>query len=237
MQNIKALIKKELQSYFYSPIAYIFIAVYLSITAWLFFVDFFLIGELSMQKYFSLIPWVFLFIIPAATMRLWSEEIKEGTAELLLTWPTKSWHLVLGKFIASLIFIGITLILSMGVPLSLSFIGPLDWGVVAAAYISALFLAAIFLAVGGFISSLTENQIIAFIGAVAACFILFIIGNPVITLFVPHFLTPLLSYIGAATHYQSIARGVLDTRDIIYVASVLLICIYITSVRITNKRW
>jgi len=163
LKTIYILFKKELMHYFNSPIAYIFIAVFLIVGNWLYFNSFFLVGQASMRQYFLLLPWIFLFLCPAVTMRLWAEEKKSGTVEFLMTLPITDWQVVLGKFFGSLIFIFISLLLSFSIPVSLYFIGNLDFGPIIGSYLGALFLSGSYLALGIFISSLTKNQIIAFL--------------------------------------------------------------------------
>ena len=237
MNRVIAIIKKELSSYFNSPIAYIFISVFLVISSWIFFRNFFLIGQVTTDNYFYLLPWIFLFIIPATTMRLWAEEKKNGTMEILLTWPVSAKELVLGKFFASLIFIIITLLISISLPISLSFVGNLDWGIVIVSYLGAILLAAALLAIGLFISSLSENQIIAFIAGVALSFVLFIIGENIILFSLPNFWAAVFSHLGLGQHFASISRGVIDSRDIIYYLSIIIFFLFLNTQRIRSERW
>ncbi|MCX6746170.1 MAG: ABC transporter [Candidatus Parcubacteria bacterium] len=237
MKHIFAIIKKELKDYFNSPLAYVFISIFLVVSNWLFFRSFFIQAQASMRPYFSLLPWLFLFLIPAVTMRLWAEEKKLNTAEVLFTWSIKDPEAILGKFFASLIFIALTLILSLSVPLSISFIGGLDWGIVIASYLGALLLAAAFLAIGLFISSLTDNQIIAFILAVALAFAIFMVGEDFVLYALPNYLVNLAQYLGLGAHFASINRGVLDSRDIIYYLSIIFIFLYLNTRQIASRKW
>lgn len=132
MHHIWALTKKELKTYFNSPIAYVFIVVFLAVGAWLFFRNFFFTGQVTMRAYFTQLPWLFLFLIPAVTMRLWSEEKKLQTVEVLLTWPVKDWEVVLAKFFASLLFLSVAMFFTLSIPLSIGFLGSLDWGIIIA---------------------------------------------------------------------------------------------------------
>lgn len=190
-----------------------------------------------MRSYFNLMPWLFLFLIPAVTMRLWAEEKKLNTQEILFTWPIKDYEAILGKFLSSLIFIAVTLILSLSIPITISFVGELDWGIVIASYLGALFLSAAFLAIGLFISSLTDNQIIAFILAVAVSFAIFIIGEDFVLYALPNFLVTLAAYIGLGSHFASINRGVLDSRDIIYYLTVIFFFLYLNTRQIESRKW
>ncbi len=237
MNHIKALIKKELQQYFNSPIAYIIIAVFLVISSWLFFRSFFLIGQATMRSYFGFLPWIMLFLIPAVTMRLWADERKTGTAELLFTWPVREYEPVLGKFLGSALFMAITLALTVTIPISISRVGELDWGIVFASYLGSLLLAGAFLAIGLWVSSLTDNQIIAFIVSVAACFALFIVGEPVVTYTLPSIIAPAAQAVGMGFHFDSIARGVLDSRDLLYYASVIGFFLYLNVQRLKSRTW
>jgi ABC-2 type transport system permease protein len=215
----------------------IFISIFLALSAWLFFRTFFLQNQATMRDYFSLIPWFFLFLIPAITMRLWAEEKKLKTTEILFTWPIKDYEAVLGKFLASFIFLAITLALSVSIPISISFLGDLDWGIVIASYLGALFLGGAFLAIGLFISSLTDNQIIAFILAIAISFAAFIIGESLVLYLLPNFLVNIFQYLGLGYHFASINRGVLDSRDIIYYLSVIFLFLYLNARQIEARKW
>ncbi|MBD3247658.1 ABC transporter permease subunit [Candidatus Falkowbacteria bacterium] len=235
LKTIWSLYKKELMSYFNSPIAYIFIGVFLIIGNWLFFRDFFFFGQASVRGYFSLLPWIFLFLSPAITMRSWSEEKKSGTVEWLLTMPITDWQVVLAKFFSALSFLFIALVLTITVPISLSFLGDLDWGVVIGSYLGALFLGGAYLSLGLFISSLTKNQIIAFVLGLVACFLAFIIGYN----FVLEGLNPtaaeVFAFLGLGNHFSNIAKGVIDSKDVIYYLSFIFIFLW-ANVLIINKR-
>ncbi|OGJ49552.1 ABC transporter [Candidatus Peregrinibacteria bacterium RIFOXYB2_FULL_32_7] len=235
MPTIIAIIKKELQSYFNSPVAYIFITVFLVLSSWIFFRTFFLNGQASMRAYFSLLPWIFLFIIPAITMRLWAEEKKSGTIEILMTLPVKNYEIVLGKFFGSLVFLSLMLILTFPIPIIILMLGSADIGVIFASYLGTFFLGASYLSIGLFVSSFTNNQIISFIISIALCFALFIIGEEIVSFFVPQILVPLVQYLGLGTHFDSIVRGVVDSRDIIYYLSVIGISLYLNTRTIQNN--
>lgn len=216
MTQLLALIQKELRLYFNSPIAYIFLVVFLTFSFWFFFKTFFLAGQLEMRGFFDFMPWMFLFLLPALTMRLWSEEYKQGTIETLLTSSLSIEKAVLGKFIATALFLLLVLVSTLTLPLSLSFLGQLDWGVVFVAYIGAFFLGMSYIVIGLLLSALTNNQIVAFILSVLAVFAFYILGETIVTVFLPGFVTPVLEFLGLGAHYHSIIRGVIDTRDMIY---------------------
>src|SRR3990167_1244335 len=216
LKIIYILFKKELMSYFNSPIAYIFIGVFLIAGNWLFFSSFFLIGQASLRNYFSLLPWIFLFLSPAITMRLWAEEKKSGTIEFLLTLPVTDWQAVLAKFLSALAFLFFSLLLSLTLPLSVAMLGNLDKGPVIGGYLGALFLGGSYLALGLFIPSLTKNQIIAFILGLAACFTAFIVGADFVLAGAPAALAPIMKFLGLGSHFNNVAKGVIDTKDLIF---------------------
>ena len=237
LKTVYILFKKELMGYFNSPIAYIFIGVFLIVGNWLFFKNFYIIGQASMRAYFELLPWIFLFLAPAITMRLWAEEKKNGTIEFLLTLPLTDWQIVLSKFFGSLAFLFISLLLTITIPISLISIGNVDWGPVIGGYLGALFLGGAFLSLGLFISSLTKNQIIAFILALVASFIAFIIGANFVLVGAPQFLVPIMSFMGLGTHFYNIARGVIDTKDVIYYLSFIFVFLYLNARVIEARGW
>jgi ABC-2 type transport system permease protein len=235
LKKINVLTKKELMGYFNSPIAYIFISVFLVVAGWLFFNNFFLIGQANMRSYFSLLPWIFLFLAPAVTMRLWSEEKRSGTEEFLLTLPITNWQTVLGKFIGALIFVIITVLLSLTIPISVAILGNVDFGPIIGGYLGTILLAGSYLALGLFVSSLTKNQIIAFISALVIGFIFFIIGADFVLVKAPQILVPVMKFIGLGSHFYNIAKGVIDTKDIIYYISFIFIFLWLNE-RVISRR-
>jgi ABC-2 type transport system permease protein len=237
LKTIYTLFKKELMAYFNSPIAYIFIGVFLVVGNWLFFKNFFLIAQTSMRGYFDLLPWIFLFLSPAITMRLWAEEKRAGTIEFLLTLPVTDWQVVLAKFLGGLAFLFISLLLSATIPFSLASIGSLDWGPVLGGYLGALFLGGAYLSLGLFISSLTKNQIIAFVLGLVACFIAFIIGANFVLIGAPDFLVPIMSFLGLGNHFYNIAKGVIDSKDVIYYLSFIFLFLYLNTRVIETRGW
>jgi ABC-2 type transport system permease protein len=237
LKTLFILSKKELMSYFNSPIAYIFIALFLVVGNWLFFNQFFIAGQASLRSYFSFLPWMFLLLVPSLSMRQWAEEKKSGTVELLLTLPITNWQAVLAKFLSSLVFIILTLVLSLTIPFSISSIGEIDRGPVLGGYIGAIFLAGSYLALGQFISSLTKNQIIAFVTSLAACFFFFIIGANFVVLSSPKIITPILYNISLDNHFTNIAKGVLNSRDLIYYFSFIFFFLWLTVKVIESRKW
>jgi len=237
MSAVWTIAKKELRSYFNSPLAYIFITVFLVVISWLFFQSYFLIGQANMRTYFAYVPWIFLFLVPAITMRLWAEEKKLGTVELLLTLPVKDEHIVLGKYLGSVLFLGITLLLSFMIPVIVLWTGPADVGVIITSYIGALFLGGAYIALGIWISAFTDNQIIAFILAIVACFAFFIIGEVFVTQRLPQFIAGIFQFLGLGSHFQSISRGVLDSRDIIFYLSFIGFFLFLNVRQIASRRF
>ena len=177
MRQVVHIFRKEFSAYFVSPIAYIVIAIFLLVTGWFFFATFFLNNQANLRIFYALLPIMFAFVIPAVTMRLISEEINVGSDEILLTLPVTLREVILGKFLASVALVVAMLIPTVAYPLTVSFIGQLDWGPVAGGYVGAVLLGAAFSAVGLFASSLTRNQIIAFIIGMAICFTLTLIDK------------------------------------------------------------
>lgn len=236
LRKIYILFKKELMAYFNSPIAYVFIAVFLIVGNWLFFNVFFIQGQATMRNYFSLLPWIFLFLTPAITMRLWSEEKRSGTIEYLLTLPITDWQAVLGKFFGAFAFLAISLLLTVTIPITIMSLGNADTGPIIGGYIGALLMGATYLAVGAFVSSLTKNQIIAFIGAVVLSFIIFIIGTDFVVLTAPKVLQPIFSFLGLGAHFDNVARGVIDTKDIIYYGSFIALFLWLNKIVIELRK-
>ncbi len=237
MQNISAIFKKEFKAYFVSPIAYIFITVYLISTTFLFFQGFFIVNQADMRGYFDLMPWVFLIFVPAITMRTWAEEKKVKTLELLLTWPLSDFEVVMGKFCAGFALLAIVVLLSISIPVTLAIIGHPDMGQIVGQYIGALLLGAAYLAIGLWVSSMTENQIVAFILGVVTTFVLFIISTPFITMALPALFAPIFTYAGLGSHFESISRGVIDSRDIIYYFSVIGFFLFLNVCSLGSRKW
>jgi ABC-2 type transport system permease protein len=233
MRQVLPIFKKEFRSYFVSPIAYIVISIFLIVTGWFFFSTFFLFNQASVRNFFALLPIIFAFVIPAVTMRLVSEELSIGTYELLLTMPVTFREVVLGKFLAATAFVAAMLVPTLAYPLIVAFLGDLDWGPVIGGYLGAILLGASFSAVGLFASSLTRNQIVAFIIGVAICFALVLIDK--ILFFVPSWLAGVLETLGADSHFENISKGILDSRDILYFLSLTFLSLYATHLILEEK--
>ncbi|MEW6516452.1 MAG: ABC transporter permease subunit [candidate division FCPU426 bacterium] len=216
--RIVALARRELYAYFFSPIAYVVMVIYLLFAGWFFFSRFFLFGVLEMRTYFATAPLLLMFLAPAITMRLLSEEFNTGSYEMLMTLPLSLTEMLLGKGLAALGFLAVILGISFSYPLTLATLGPLDWGPVVGGYLGLLCLGATYLSLGLLTSALTRNQIVAFILGFAFCFALYLMDK--ILMFVPSFLVGLFEYLGSDYHFQNFARGVIDSKDLVYYASI-----------------
>ena len=224
MKQAIHIFKKEFRTYFVSPIAYIVISIFLLVTGWFFFTTFFLYNQTNLRNFFSLLPIIFSFVVPAVTMRLFSEELNVGSYEILLTMPVTFLDVVVGKFLSAVAFIAVMIAPTLSYPITVSFLGELDWGPVAGGYLGAVLLGASFSAIGLFASSLTRNQIIAFIIGMAICFSLVLVDK--MLFFLPQTLLGILSYLGADTHFQNISKGIIDSRDVLYFLSVCFVGLY-----------
>ena len=233
MSPVIHIFKREFRAYMVSPIAYIVISVFLVVTGWFFFTPFFLQNQANLRNFFSLLPLIFSFAIPAITMRLLSEEFSVGSYETLLTLPVTFSDVILGKFLAAMGFIGVMLLPTLFYPVTVSVLGSLDWGPVWGGYAGALLLGSAFSAIGLLASSLTRNQIIAFIVGMAICFTLTLVDK--MMFFLPRSMLGFFEYLGADFHFQNIAKGILDTRDILYFISVGFIALYGANLSIREK--
>jgi ABC-2 type transport system permease protein len=237
MKNTLAIFQKELKGYFNSPVAYVFITAFLISSNWLLFRGFFLLNQASLRSLFSLLPWIFLILGPAITMRAWAEEKKLGTMELLMTLPMKDYEVVLGKFLASFAFLAIAVSLTLSLPVTVAVLGEPDVGPLIGGYLGAFLLGGAYLAIGLFISSLTENQIIAFILSIVSCFALLIIGYDIVLFALPDFLVPIFAFLGLGRHFESIGRGVIDSRDVIYYLSVITFFLFLNVRSVESRKW
>ena len=233
MHQVIHILNKELKDYFISPIAYIVIFIFLVITGWFFFSTFFLYNQAELRLFFSLLPIIFSFIIPAVTMRLFSEELNIGSYEILLTLPVTHRDIIIGKFLASVIFISTALAPTLSYPVFIAFLSDLDLGPVIGGYVGAILLGATYTAIGLFTSSLTRNQIIAFIVSMIICFTLTLIDK--MLFFFPRMLLDIIGYMGADFHFKNIARGIIDSRDILYFLSISFISLYCTHIVLKGK--
>jgi ABC-2 type transport system permease protein len=213
-------------SYFNSPIAYIVISVFLLLSGWFFFTPLFLVGQSTLRGFFSFTPILFIMFIPAITMRLIAEEVKVGTLEWLTSMPLRDIDVVLGKFLAALGLIAVALAMTIPYPISVDMVGSLDWGPVIGGYIGLLLLAGAFIAVGLFASSLTENQIVAFIIGVSLCFTFYMLDK--VAFFLPEQFGAVFQYLSVDYHFRNISRGVIDTRDLLFYLGMMVIGLFLT---------
>ncbi|MDY6824144.1 MAG: ABC transporter permease subunit [Thermodesulfobacteriota bacterium] len=234
MQQIWHMFRRELKAYFVSPIAYIVIAIFLIVAGWFFFSPFFIRGQATMRYFFELLPFIFSFVVPAITMKLFSEELNTGSYELLLTMPVNFRQVLIAKLLAGTLFTAVMLLPTIAYPVCISLVGDLDWGPVIGGYLGALFLGFVFASIGLFASSLTRNQIIAFIIAAATCFILTILDA--LLFFLPASIVDFLAYLSASAHFDNISKGVVDSRDIIYFLSVSFVSLYGAYLVLTEKQ-
>jgi ABC-2 type transport system permease protein len=235
MGNTGTILKRELGAYFNSPVAYIVITVFLLVCGALFFSQAFLVKEATMRDFLGYTPFIFLFFAPAISMRLLAEEKRSGTLELLITMPVGDWEVVLGKFFAALAVLGLAVLLTLAYPITLSFMGDMDWGTVAGGYLGLLLLGGMYLAIGLMASSWTKNQVVAFILAFAITFTLFICGK--MLPLIPSSLAPLVEYIGVDSHFNNIAKGVIDSRDLVYYFSITGVCLFLAVQSLDSRRW
>ncbi len=224
MHNVMTITRRELKAYFNSPIAYIVVSAFLLIAGYLYFSTVFLIGSSSMRSFFSVAPILFVVFVPAITMRLISEELKSGTLELLTTMPIQDYQVILGKFFAALAVICSALLMTLFYAFTIASIGELDWGPIVGGYLGLVLCAAALVSVGVMTSSWSRNQIVAFIFALLICLALWLFDK--VTFFVPAGISGLLQYLSIDYHFQNIARGVIDSRDVLYYLSVTAVALF-----------
>lgn len=222
MHHTVTIAKRELAGYFATPVAYVFILIFLLLaSAFTFYLGgFYERGQADLAPFFNFHPWLYLFLIPAISMRLWAEERKSGSVELLLTQPVTLWQAVLGKFLAAWAFTALALALTFPIWITVNYLGSPDNGVILAAYIGSLLMAGGFLAIGSCMSALTRNQVVAFILAVVICFAFLLAGFPLVLdafhAWAPQVLIDAIASLSFLTHFEAISKGVLDVRDLLY---------------------
>ncbi len=242
VNNVRAILKREFFGYFSSPVAYVFIVIFLMLLGFFTFYvsNFFAVGQADLRFFFQWHPWVFMFLIPAVAMRLWAEEWRMGTVELILTFPVTTWEAILGKFLAAWAFIGIALALTFPMVITVSYLGNPDMGAVICGYVGSLLMAGAFLSVGTMTSSLTRSQVVSFILAIVLCLFFILAGYPpvtgVLSGWAPVWLVKLISDMSFLTHFTAMQRGVIDLRDLIYFLSVIGFMLFINGVVIRNRR-
>lgn len=240
--NIRTIAMRELGSYFTSPVAYVFLVIFLLLTGFFTFTvgSFFERGEASLAAFFVWHPWLYLVLVPAIGMRVWSEERRSGTMELLLTLPVNPWEAILAKFLASWAFLALALALTFPIVITVNVLGDPDNGQILAGYLGSLFLGGAYLAITCMTSAMSRNQVVAFILSVVLCLFLILAGfNPVtdlLTRWASPALVDAVAAFSVVTHYDNFQKGVIDLRDLLYFVSVLGFALFATSVIIRNHR-
>jgi gliding motility-associatede transport system auxiliary component len=240
--NIKAIAKRELGGYFSSPVAYVFIIIFLLLTGFFTFMEggFFERGQASLDPFFMWHPWLYLFLVPCVGMRLWAEERRVGTIELLLTKPITAWQAIVGKFLASWLFLGLSLALTFPVLLTVNYLGSPDNGVILAAYLGSFLMAGTYLAISSMTSAMTRNQVISFILAIVICLFLVLCGYPPVTDLLTRWEKPwlvdLVSSLSVMTHFQSFTTGMVDSRDVIFFLLIIAFALFTNGVILRSHR-
>lgn len=236
MNGVLAVMRRELRSYFLTPVAYVFIIFFLILAnAFAFYLgSFYERGQADLASFFTFQPWLYLFLVPALSMRLWAEERRSGSIELLMTLPLEIWQSVLGKFLAAWAFTCIAIGLTFPLWITVNYLGQPDNGAILAAYVGSAMMAGGFLAVGACISATTKNQVIAFVLSVVACFLLLLAGYPLVldafSAWAPQALVDGIASLSFLTHFDSISRGVIDLSDLIYFALLIGCCLYANTI-------
>jgi ABC-2 type transport system permease protein len=235
LRNIGAIFAREFLAYFTTPVAYVFLIVFLALAGALTFYigNFFDRNQADLDAFFTFHPWLYLFLIPAISMRLWAEERRSGTVELLLTMPVSLWDAVLGKFLAAWLFAGVALVLTFPIWLTVNYLGDPDNGAILAGYIGSFLMAGAYLAIGSCLSAVTKNQVIAFVLAAAICFV-FTLGGTNLVLgffsgFLPQSLVDLIASFSFLNHFEQIKKGVIDMRDAVFFASMIGVFLFATT--------
>lgn len=242
MRNTLIIMKRELGGYFATPVAYVFIVIFLVLSGVL---TFYLGGlyeneQATLQGFFGWHPWLYLFLIPAISMRLWAEERKQGTIELLMTLPMTPGQVVTGKFLAAWLFCGVALLLTFPTWITINYLGKPDNGVIVASYLGSFLMAGGYLAIGAALSAISKNQVIAFILGLVACMLFLLIGYPPVRAFYSGVLPPAvaatISDFSFLTHWDAITRGVIDMRDFLFFASLIVVAMFANAVVVDLKK-
>ena len=242
MRNLCHIFSRELGGYFATPVAYVFLVIFLGMAgAFTFYLgNFFDRGQADLSSFFVFHPWLYLILIPALSMRLWAEERKSGTIELFLTLPISIAEAVLGKFLAAWAFTGIALALTFPIWITVNLLGSPDNGVVLAGYIGSLLMAGGYLAIGAAVSAATKNQVIAFVVAAALCFIFTVSGSPIVLNFfsgwAPQAIVEVVASFSFVAHFNAITRGVIDGRDIVYFGTLIAVFLFANAAIVDLKK-
>jgi ABC-2 type transport system permease protein len=242
MRHIMTIAKREVAGFFASPVAYVFIVIFLLLTGFFAFMvsGFFERGQANLATFFSWHPWLYLFLVPAVGMRMWSEERRLGTIELLLTMPITPWQAIVGKFLASWLILALALALTFPIVITVNYLGNPDNGVILASYAGSLLLSGAYLSVSAMTSSMTRNQVVSFIISVVICLFLILAGWPpvtsLLTQWASSWFVEAIAAFSVMTHFDSIQKGVIDSRDVLFFLSVIVFCLFSTSVIIRAHR-
>lgn len=242
MKSINIILKRELAAYFATPVAYIFIIIFLMLSGvFTFYLGrFYEQGQADLSSFFNFIPWLYLVLVPAVAMRLWSEERRSGTIELLMTLPVTTGQVVIGKFLAAWLFVGLALLLTFPLWLTVNYLGEPDNGVILAGYIGSWLMSGGFLAIGSCLSAATKNQIIAFILTLVVCFLMIVSGFPIVqdvfSAWAPLWVVDGFATLSFLTHFEAISRGVIDLRDLIYFLVLITAWLYATALVVDMKK-
>ena len=237
MNKALTIAKKELNSYFNSPLGYIVVSVFLVIAGWMFVQTFFIIDQATMRSFFNFLPILFMFVLPAVTMSSWSEEKKSGTVEVLMSFPVSTVKVVIAKFLSSFVFLIIMLALTLAIPIMITSLGTPDRGIIWAGYLGTVFLGSSYIAIGLWVSSITKNQIISFLLTVVIVFIFYMIGNSLILDAMPSSIASIGKFLSFSTHFDSILRGVISLADILYYFSVIIFFLFLNARVVSMKNW
>ena len=241
MSNVITIFRREFAAYFNSPIAYIFIIVFLAINCGLFMTPFFLAGQADMRDFFGNLPLFLIFFIPALTMRLWAEDKRSGTFELLMTLPMRSAEVMLGKYLAATAFYLVALAGTLPVPIMVNVLGNPDGGAIAAGYLGAVLLGALYMAVGIFTSGLMRDQISAFILGMVGCFVLFLLGMPAIASTIDGWFGGFGSFLqnalGLMPHFASLTRGVIEPADLAYFLGLTTVFLVLNNLWLEGRKY
>ena len=242
MHNIWIIAKRELGAYFGTPLAYIFLVVFVALTgAFAFYIgNFFDRGQADLQAFFTYHTWLYLLLVPAVAMRLWAEERKTGTIELLMTLPVTTWEVILGKFFAAWAFIGVALLLTIPMWITVNYLGKPDNGVIFASYLGSFLMAGAFLSIGSCISALTKNQVVAFIVAATLCFLFVMSGSEmVLSLFrgwAPAFLVQAIASLSFLTHFDLISKGVIGLPSLVFYLSLITFFLFANMIIVEQRK-
>ena len=242
MKSIITIAKRELTGYFASPVAFVFIVIFLVLSGFFSFMvgGFFERGQASLESFFAWHPWLYLFLVPAVGMRMWSEERRLGTIELLLTMPVTPWQAIVGKFIASWAVVALALVLTFPMWITVNYLGNPDNGVILAGYVGSFLMGGAYLSITAMTSAMTRNQVVAFIVSVVLSLFLILAGYPPVTNMLVSWAKPwiveAIASFSVMTHFESLQKGVLDSRDILYFLSVMGFSLFTTSVIVRTHR-